>query len=123
MSTVTRCISSPRRHHQRRGSPRLGGRRHLDEDAGRQNGWRSAADDKVAAVYCSPLRLLRRHRRLRRRPHGLTPIVRPPARIAHGRWGPAPRQVEAQFAEEYAWEADPFTFAPEGGGSGLHVLA
>ena len=32
--------------------------------------------------------------------------------------------MEAQFADEYAaWEADPFTFAPEGGESGLHVLA
>jgi probable phosphoglycerate mutase len=34
------------------------------------------------------------------------------------------RDVEEQFAAEYAaWEADPFTFAPEGGESGLGVLA
>ena len=45
--------------------------------------------------------------------------------IAHGRWEGLRRgEVEARFAEEYAaWEADPFTFAPEGGESGLNVLA
>jgi probable phosphoglycerate mutase len=33
-------------------------------------------------------------------------------------------EVESRFPEEYAaWEADPFTFAPEGGESGLSVLA
>jgi probable phosphoglycerate mutase len=32
--------------------------------------------------------------------------------------------VEAKFADEYAaWEADPFTFAPVGGESGLLVMA
>jgi probable phosphoglycerate mutase len=32
--------------------------------------------------------------------------------------------VEERFPGEYAeWEADPFTFAPEGGESGLSVLA
>src|SRR5262249_27761519 len=34
------------------------------------------------------------------------------------------KEVETQFAEEYeAWEADPFTFAPRDGESGLAVLA
>ena len=33
-------------------------------------------------------------------------------------------EVEARFLDEYtAWEADPFTFAPEAGESGLGVLA
>ena len=33
-------------------------------------------------------------------------------------------EVERQFAAEYAaWEADPFTFAPAGGESGVAVLA
>lgn len=33
-------------------------------------------------------------------------------------------EVEHAFTEEYAaWEADPFTFAPEGGEAGLNVLA
>jgi probable phosphoglycerate mutase len=45
--------------------------------------------------------------------------------ISHGHWeGLTRREVEARFAEEYAtWEADPFTFAPEGGESGVAVLA
>jgi len=34
------------------------------------------------------------------------------------------REVEARYADEYAaWEEDPFTFAPEGGESGVAVLA
>ena len=45
--------------------------------------------------------------------------------IAHGHWeGMARRDVEHQFAAEYAqWSEDPFTFAPEGGESGVAVLA
>jgi broad specificity phosphatase PhoE len=84
------------------------------------------ADDKVVAVYCSPLRRCVDTAGYVARPHGLTPMVRDGLReIAHGRWEGLRRgEVEAQFAEEYAaWEADPFTFAPEGGESGLNVLA
>lgn len=45
--------------------------------------------------------------------------------ISHGHWEGLHRQeVEERFASEYAmWEQDPFTFAPEGGESGLGVLA
>jgi broad specificity phosphatase PhoE len=45
--------------------------------------------------------------------------------ISHGHWeGLTRRDVEKRFAEEYAaWEEDPFTFAPEGGESGVAVLA
>jgi probable phosphoglycerate mutase len=45
--------------------------------------------------------------------------------ISHGRWeGLTRREVEARYADEYAaWEEDPFTFAPEGGESGVAVLA
>jgi probable phosphoglycerate mutase len=45
--------------------------------------------------------------------------------ISHGHWeGLTRRAVEERFAEEYAaWEADPFTFAPQGGESGVAVLA
>jgi probable phosphoglycerate mutase len=60
------------------------------------------------------------------RPHGLTPIQRPALReMDHGHWeGKQRRQVEAEFAEEYAaWEADPFVFAPLGGEAGVSVLA
>jgi probable phosphoglycerate mutase len=84
------------------------------------------ADDNVAAVYCSPLRRCVDTASAIARPHGLTPIHRDGLReIAHGRWeGMRRGEVEAQFADEYAaWEADPFTFAPQGGESGLNVLA
>jgi broad specificity phosphatase PhoE len=45
--------------------------------------------------------------------------------ISHGHWeGITRREVEQRFPEEYSsWEADPFTFAPEGGESGVAVLA
>ena len=45
--------------------------------------------------------------------------------ISHGHWeGLSRRDVESRFANEYVtWESDPFTFAPEGGESGLAVLA
>jgi probable phosphoglycerate mutase len=45
--------------------------------------------------------------------------------ISHGHWEALTRgEVEQRFAEEYAtWEEDPFTFAPEGGESGVSVLA
>lgn len=59
-------------------------------------------------------------------PHGLEPIVRDGLReIAHGRWeGLTRADVEARFHDEYAaWDADPLTFAPQGGESGIAVLA
>jgi probable phosphoglycerate mutase len=45
--------------------------------------------------------------------------------ISHGHWeGLTRAEVEDRFPEEYAaWEEDPFTFAPEGGESGVAVLA
>ena len=45
--------------------------------------------------------------------------------ISHGHWeGLSRREVEAKYPDEYpAWEEDPFTFAPEGGESGVAVLA
>ncbi len=45
--------------------------------------------------------------------------------IAHGHWeGLTRAEVEARFQQEYAeWVADPFTVAPEGGESGVSVLA
>ena len=59
-------------------------------------------------------------------PHGLAPVTRDGLReISHGRWeGLRRADVEERFPEEYAaWEEDPFTFAPEGGESGLDVMA
>ncbi len=45
--------------------------------------------------------------------------------ISHGHWEGLTRgEVEERFGDEYAnWEEDPFTFAPQGGESGLAVLA
>ena len=45
--------------------------------------------------------------------------------ISHGHWeGLTRAEVEERFPDEYAaWEEDPFTFAPDGGESGVAVLA
>lgn len=83
-------------------------------------------EHEIAAVYCSPYERALETATILARPHGLEPIVRHGLReIAHGHWEGLRRQeVEARFPDEYeAWEADPFTFAPEGGESGLSVLA
>ncbi len=87
---------------------------------------RRLADDKIRAVYCSPMRRTVETASVVARPHGLTPFLRESLReIHHGRWeGMRRLEVEAQFPDEYVeWEADPFTFAPEGGESGLDVLS
>jgi len=84
------------------------------------------AHEKVAAVYASPLSRTFETAAIVGRPHHLTPIERDGLReISHGRWeGLTRREVEERFPEEYrAWESDPFTFAPEGGESGVSVLA
>ncbi|MGQ0601724.1 MAG: histidine phosphatase family protein, partial [Anaerolineales bacterium] len=84
------------------------------------------ADDKVTAIYASPLSRTMDTARLLAEPHGHTPIARDGLReISHGRWeGLTRKEVEASFPEEYAgWEMDPFTFAPQGGESGVQVLA
>src|SRR4029077_13815172 len=60
------------------------------------------------------------------RPHRM-PIERRDGlrEISHGRWeGLTRSEVESRFHDEYtSWESDPFTFAPEGGESGVAVLA
>jgi len=84
------------------------------------------ADFELAAVYASPMRRTVETARLVSGAHPLTPETQPGLReIDHGRWEQLTRrEVEARFPEEYAnWEADPFTFAPEGGESGLSVMA
>jgi broad specificity phosphatase PhoE len=45
--------------------------------------------------------------------------------ISHGRWEQMTRhEVEAQFRQEAAeWDKEPYTFAPQGGESGLAVTA
>lgn len=84
------------------------------------------ADDKISAVYCSPMKRTIETATLVGTPHGLTPIQRDGLReINHGRWESLRRsEVEAQFPEEYAaWEEDPYIYMPIGGESGLSVMA
>jgi len=84
------------------------------------------AHEKLSAVYASPLARTLETASIVARPHGLKPVPRDGLReISHGRWEGLTRpEVEARFPDEYAaWEADPFTFAPEAGESGVAVLA
>jgi broad specificity phosphatase PhoE len=84
------------------------------------------AHDPIRAVYASPLSRTVETAQILARPHGLSLVRRDGLReIGHGHWeGLTRREVEERFAEEYAsWDADPFTFAPEGGESGVMVLA
>jgi len=80
----------------------------------------------LTAAYSSPLSRALDTARIIGASCGLDPTTRDELReIGHGHWeGLKRKDVEAQFASEYAaWESDPFTFAPEGGESGLGVLA
>ena len=80
----------------------------------------------VDAMYASPLSRTIETANIIGGRCGLTPTTVDGLReISHGRWeGLTRREVEERFPEEYAsWEEDPFTFAPEGGESGVAVLA
>jgi probable phosphoglycerate mutase len=84
------------------------------------------ADDDINAVYASPLDRTMETAKIIARPHKLNPTPNDGLReISHGHWeGMTRKEVEDHFADEYAaWESDPFTFAPEGGESGISVLA
>lgn len=80
----------------------------------------------ITAVYASPLRRAMDTARLVAKSWNGEPTPLDGLReIHHGHWeGMQRRDVEAQFAAEYAmWSQDPFTVAPAGGESGLSVLA
>ena len=84
------------------------------------------ADDHIVAIYCSPMRRTTETATIIGRPYSLVPIPRDGLReIHHGRWETMRRSdVERQYPEEYgAWQEDPFTFAPQGGESGVMVMA
>jgi broad specificity phosphatase PhoE len=84
------------------------------------------SEAEVAAIYASPMQRTIATARFVAAGHGLEIATDPGLReIDHGRWEQLTRhEVEQRFPEEYAnWEADPFTFAPEGGESGLAVMA
>jgi probable phosphoglycerate mutase len=82
--------------------------------------------DPLAAVYCSPLERTVETAAIIASPHGLEVQRRAGLReIDHGHWeGLRRADVEAQCPDEYAaWEEDPYTFAPQGGESGVQVIA
>jgi probable phosphoglycerate mutase len=82
--------------------------------------------ERLDAVYASPMSRTRETAELVASACSLTVSLADGLReVAHGHWeGMTRRDVEQQFADEYAsWEADPFTFAPAGGESGAAVLA
>ena len=87
---------------------------------------RRLADDKIAAIYSSPLDRTMETASILAEPHKLSVISYDGLReISHGHWeGLTRKEVEERFPEEYtAWESDPFTFSPQGGESGISVLA
>jgi broad specificity phosphatase PhoE len=82
--------------------------------------------EQLTAAYASPLSRAVDTARIIAGACGLIPELRDGLReISHGHWeGLTRAEVEARFADEYAaWEEDPFTFAPDGGESGVAVLA
>lgn len=98
-------------------------------DVGRDQARRLAerlSDHTFAAAYCSPLSRTVETAQILCAPHRLAAVNRDGLReISHGHWeGKTRAEVESLYPGEYAaWEADPFTFAPEDGESGLAVLA
>ena len=80
----------------------------------------------LTAIYSSPLSRTMETARIIADRCTLKPEPVDPLReISHGRWeGLTRREVEERYEAEYAaWEEDPFTFAPEGGETGVAVLA
>lgn len=87
---------------------------------------RRLATEKLAAVYASPLDRTMETAGISAEPHGLPVQARPGLQeISHGHWEQMTRhEVDLAYPDEAAaWEADPFTFAPVGGESGLAVTA
>jgi broad specificity phosphatase PhoE len=83
-------------------------------------------EEAIGAVYTSPLGRTLETATILAKPHELVPQTEDGLReISHGHWEGLTRQdVESRFPGEYAaWEMDPFTVAPEGGESGVSVLA
>ena len=87
---------------------------------------RRLAAEGIDAFYASPLSRALETARLVAAPHGSGVVTLPELReMSHGRWEQKSRaEVESLYPEEYRrWESDPFSFAPEGGESGLAVTA
>lgn len=81
---------------------------------------------KFAAAYCSDKIRARRTASEICEFHKIKPTAMTELReIDHGHWEGQPRKlVQEKFADEYArWSADPLTFAPRGGETGISVLS
>jgi len=84
------------------------------------------SNEKIAAVYASPMGRTMETAGILAGPHSLRVQPRDGFReISHGRWEEMTRkEVEQKFPQEaIEWEKDPYTFAPQGGESGLAVTA
>jgi probable phosphoglycerate mutase len=82
--------------------------------------------EPIAAFYASPLGRTMESARILAEPHDLPVTAREGLReISHGHWeGKTRATVEKDHPREYAlWEADPFSFAPPEGETGLDVTA
>lgn len=82
--------------------------------------------EQLAAIYASPMKRTQETAKLASGGRDIPIKIDAGLReIDHGRWEQKTRkEVEASFPDEYAaWDADPFTFCPEGGESGVAVMA
>jgi probable phosphoglycerate mutase len=98
-------------------------------DEGREQVRRLAfrlGEEKLSAVYASPLGRTMETASILAKLHNL-PVQRADGlrEISHGRWEQMTRlEVERLYPQEAEeWNRDPYTFAPEGGESGLAVTA
>jgi broad specificity phosphatase PhoE len=83
-------------------------------------------NESIESVYASPMKRTVESAAIVAAPHKKEVIKRDGLReISHGRWEQRTRaEVEKVFPEEYScWESDPFSFAPNGGETGLQVTA
>ncbi|HTD53147.1 MAG TPA: histidine phosphatase family protein [Thermoanaerobaculia bacterium] len=98
-------------------------------DTGRDQAGKLAqrlAHESIAAFYASPLSRTMDTAKILAAPHGLSVTPAPGLKeISHGHWeGQRRATVEKLYPEEYArWESDPYSFAPQGGETGLAVTA
>jgi probable phosphoglycerate mutase len=87
---------------------------------------RRLTKEPLAAVYASTMRRALRTAEIIAAPHSLSVTTDAALReIDHGHWeGLEQDDVKRRLAPEFAaWTADPLTFAPEGGETGLSVLS
>jgi probable phosphoglycerate mutase len=84
------------------------------------------SSEKIGCIIASPMSRTLETASFLAAPHGL-PVQKCDGfrEISHGHWEQMTRrEVEERFPKEAAeWEEDPYTFAPEGGESGLAVTA